>query len=408
MNTSTEDFARDVSRVAGQKVAVRTPAFSIHSEDSRHITSFLHKDPYSAALDYLRGKVSIQGDLIAAIRFYAAQKHSRLRLWTMSALAKATHSRLGGWLARMRSPAADIAYHYDHSNEFYALFLDPGMNYSCAYFRSEGEALEDAQIAKLDHVCRKLSLQKLDRILDIGCGWGSLLIRAASRYGVTGEGFTLSHKQAAYARSWLSECNLASRLHVEAADYRMAKGLFTKVSSIGMFEHLGAGRLPEYFRRVHSLLTEDGLFLNQGIVRPDGVDVGAETVFLDRHVFPGSGLVSLADVIREASLAGFEPLDIENLRPHYALTCREWVRRLQESEAQCIRLVGEVTYRAWLLYLAASAVNFEDGYAEVHQVLFGKRGKHGRKWLTRDFLYRPRGIPLASGTPDQSFPEGAV
>lgn len=361
--------------------------FSIDAGSEASMLSFLRKDPYSAALEYLRGDVAIHGDLVAAIHYYSGQRHSALRLLVTSLIAKAVHSPVTAWFSRCHRPASDIAFHYDLSNDFYAQFLDPRMVYSCAYFRDSWESVDQAQMAKLDHICRKLELQPTDRLLDVGCGWGSLLIHGARYFGASGEGYTLSHEQAEFGQRAVSDCGLASRVRVLESDYREAKGPYTKIASIGMFEHLGRSRLREYFRRIYSVLDGDGLFLNHGIVRPDGISVDAETLFLDRHVFPGSGLVSLADVIAEASRAGFETVDVENLRPHYALTCRAWVQRLQSSEAKCIALVGEVTYRTWLLYLAASAANFEDGFTEIHQVLFAKRGSHGRRWLTREFLY---------------------
>lgn len=369
------------------------PAFTISAGGQTRLTDFLRKDPYYAAMDYLRGDILIRGDLVAAIRYYAAQKHSALRVSVMGALAKVAHSRLGSWFQRMRIPADDIAFHYDQSNEFYAQFLGEQMVYSCAYFQSESEPLEIAQNAKLEHICRKLSVGPEDRMLDIGCGWGSLLIHAAQRFGARGAGYTLSHEQAEFARERVAELGLTRLIQIHEADYRTAVGRFTKIASVGMFEHVGHARLGEYFQRVYSLLEDDGLFLNHGIVRPDGIAVDAQTLFLDRHVFPGAGLVSLGEVIGASSLAGFETVDVENLRPHYALTCREWVRRLQAAEQRCIELVGERAYRTWLLYLAASAANFEDGFTEIHQVLLAKRGQRGRKWLTREFLYRKSELP---------------
>jgi cyclopropane-fatty-acyl-phospholipid synthase len=370
------------------ETAIRTNDFRIVATSPARLTAFLEKDPYSAALDYLHGDIDIRGDVIAAIRFYALQRHSPMRLWATSLLAKAAHSRVGAWLTRLRNPARDIAFHYDLPTEFYALFLDPGLNYSCAYYRTASDSLADAQAAKLDHICRKLQLVPQDRFLDIGCGWGSLLIQAANGYGVSGEGFTLSRTQSEHANRRLREHNLHGRIRIEENDFALARGLYTKIASVGMFEHIGPARLPEYLRHIHTILADDGLFLNHGIARPDGGAVDGQTLFLDRFVFPGSGLVPLSMLVREANLAGFEVIDVENLRPHYALTCRAWVNHLQQAEEKATAIVGATAYRTWLLYLAASAINFEDAYTEVHQVLMAKRGHRGRQWLTRDFLYR--------------------
>jgi cyclopropane-fatty-acyl-phospholipid synthase len=164
-------------------------------------------------------------------------------------------------------------------------------------------------------------------------------------------------------------------------------GQYDKIASVGMFEHEGRHRLGQYFRRIRALLQDDGLFLNHGIVRPEDVEDGPETLFLQREVFPGGDLVHLSDVVHEAGEAGFEVLDIENLRPHYALTCRAWARRLQQNADRCCRLIGETAYRTWLLYIAASGLSFEDGGTDVFQVLLAKRGRQAERPLTRDYLY---------------------
>jgi cyclopropane-fatty-acyl-phospholipid synthase len=259
------------------------------------------------------------------------------------------------------------------------------MVYSCAYFGQPDWSIEQAQLAKLDLVCRKLGLRPGDQFLDIGCGWGALLLHAAQNYGASATGCTLSPQQADYARQAAGGNELDSRITVFLRDYRDVEGEFDKIASIGMFEHVGRRRLPKYFKRMRNLLSPHGLFLNHGIVRRGGVNPGPESMFIRRKVFPGSELVYLSDVLREAERAGFEILDVENLRPHYALTCRAWVARMQQNHDSCLREVDEKTYRTWLLYLAASAVNFEEGFADVHQVLLSRSGNPQRP-MTRDYF----------------------
>jgi cyclopropane-fatty-acyl-phospholipid synthase len=378
-------YALEFSDGHRESVGRGSPQFTIVAVDPPALSRFLRKDPYSAALAFLRGDVSVRGDLVSAVRFYGQQAHSATSRWLVGALARLAHGRIASWF-RARS-ASEIRHHYDRSNEFYRQFLDERMVYSCAYFHQADEPLAHAQEAKLEHICRKLNLQPGDQLLDIGCGWGALLVHAASRYGVTAVGCTLSLHQAEYARRAIADASLSRSVTVEERDYQAERGRFSKIASVGMFEHVGKHRLGAYFRKVYGLLAPGGLFLNHGIVRPEGTKPTADTLFLERRVFPGAVLVALSDVVREAGLAGFEVLDVENLRPHYALTCRAWLSRLQENEQRCRELVGAEAYRTWLLYLAASAANFEDGYSEIHQLLLSKRGQSGRRWLTRDFLY---------------------
>jgi cyclopropane-fatty-acyl-phospholipid synthase len=228
-----------------------------------------------------------------------------------------------------------------------------------------------------------------DRFLDIGCGWGALPLLAAKRYGVDSTGCTLSDRQCEFAQDHVLQEGWAESVRILKSDYRELKGNFTRIASVGMFEHVGRRRLPEYFKRVSDLLEPDGLFLNHGIIRPQKVKDGPETLFLRRHVFPGGELAHLSDVILAAEEAGFEVLDLESLRPHYALTCREWVSRLQLRRNLAMRLGGVEIYRTWLLYLAASSASFEAGHSDVYQCLMSKRGSGRSRHLTRVHIYGP-------------------
>ncbi|MFB3915094.1 MAG: class I SAM-dependent methyltransferase [Terriglobales bacterium] len=266
-----------------------------------------------------------------------------------------------------------ISYHYDLSNDFYALWLDPRMVYSCAYFRSPQDSLEQAQEQKLDYICKKLRLRRGERILDLGCGWGALVMHAASNYGVCALGITLSAAQAELACARIGSDGLTDRCKVELCDYRdmPASPMFDKLVSVGMFEHVGEPLLPEYFRRAWELLRPGGLFLNHGIAVSSTFKRRGPS-FINQHVFPDGELVPLNTTLRAAEASGFEVRDVESLREHYALTLQHWLRRLEANGDRARQLVGEVRYRVWRIYLAASAHAFTTGRLNVYQVLLSK------------------------------------
>jgi cyclopropane-fatty-acyl-phospholipid synthase len=340
-------------------------------------------DVYQAALAFIHSKFEIEGDLIAAIKIHQSQFANRLRP-SLKTIAAFLWYRLD-YSFRRGSSARQVQFHYDRSNEFYRAFLDSRMVYSCAYFKTPEAMLETAQLEKLEHICRKLQLSPGDRFLDIGCGWGALLLHSADRYCTFSTGCTLSPEQRTLAMRHAEEQQLTHRVSVLECDYRELSDKFDKIASVGMFEHVGPKALQGYFNKAFALLVDGGIFLNHGIVRPATVQSGQESLFLAREVFPGGELVHLTDVIRSAERAGFEVFDIENLRPHYALTCRAWVERLRANRSKCLECVSLRTYRTWLLYLTASAASFESGHTEIHQALFVKRGT-GRP-LTRDYIY---------------------
>jgi cyclopropane-fatty-acyl-phospholipid synthase len=367
------------------------PAFTFLVKNSRHLDHLLHADPYSAAMSFVRGDFEIEGDIVAAIRFKTTLTRPGVRGLLAGLAARFSPSRLDSWLQTSSQATRNIRFHYDRSNDFYSSFLDSRMVYSCAYFKDFGQSLDDAQLAKLDHICRKLDIRPEDRFLDVGCGWGALVVRAAEKYGALALGCTLSFQQTQFAAKTIAEHALEGRAAVRAVDYRRLRGPFRKIASVGMFEHVGRRRLGQYFRTISGMLDDDGLFLNHGIIRPVEVTDGPETLFLQRKVFPGGELVHLPLMIREAERAGFEVLDVENLRPHYAETCRRWVDRLQRNAQACITAAGGETYRTWLLYLAGSAVSFERGVTDIYQVLFAKRKAPQARHLTRDYIYAGAG-----------------
>jgi cyclopropane-fatty-acyl-phospholipid synthase len=278
---------------------------------------------------------------------------------------------------RLHSPrrdAAAVTHHYDVGNQFYALVLGPTLVYSCAVWTDEGTGLDAAQEAKLDLVCRKLGLRPGMRLLDVGCGWGSLALHAAARYGVDVVGITLSGEQAALARERIADAGLSERITVRVQDYRAVDdGPFDAIASIGMAEHVGRPGMPGYVRALHDLLVPGGRLLHHAIAWSAEETTWGDDTFIARYVFPDGELISLADTVAALETA-FEVLDVEALRRHYALTLRAWVDRLEKNWDAAVRLVGEGRARVWRLYMAASALSFENGKLGVNQVLVAREG----------------------------------
>jgi cyclopropane-fatty-acyl-phospholipid synthase len=274
-------------------------------------------------------------------------------------------------LARDRS---SVRHHYDVSNDFYRLVLGPTLVYSCAYFSTGAESLEDAQEHKLDLICRKLRLAPGDRFLDVGCGWGSLVIHAAINYGVSAVGVTLSERQAELARERVRERGLQDRVEIRVADYReLNERPFDRIASVGMYEHVGHAELQRYCQTINGLLRPGGLFLNHGIARLHSEKPTSET-FISAYVFPDGELHPVADLIRAMQATGLEVRDTESLRDHYPLTLRRWVANLLERRSEALGLVGAERVRAWQLYMLGSAQGFEDSEITVYQVLSVRRG----------------------------------
>jgi len=347
-------------------------------------------DPLSASLAFVRGEFDVAGDLVEAVRTHLAGAGLNWRGRLMNLAGRVAPWRLAQlWQSRSRA-AHEIRFHYDRSNDFYATFLDSRMVYSCAYYQHAGQSLDDAQFAKLNHIARKLRLAPGDRFLDIGCGWGELALHAASAYGANVTGCTLSRCQAEHAWKQVRSRSLDARVSIHDCDYRDMVGQFDKIASVGMFEHVGRPRLERYFRKVYALLAPNGLFLNHGITMPASAHNDAQGLFVARRVFPGGRIVTLADVVEAAEHAGFEVLDVENLRRHYALTCRAWVERLRASRERCLATVDEETWRTWQLYLAGSAVAFDNGGLGLHQVLLARQGMRSAAPMTRGYMYGVR------------------
>jgi len=283
-----------------------------------------------------------------------------------------------------------ISYHYNRSNDFYALWLDKRMVYSCAYFATPEDDLDTAQERKLNYICRKLRLRPGERLLDIGCGWGGLVIYAAQHYGVEAHGITLSQAQAELAQERIRQAGLTDRCRVEVRDYRDVNEQysFAKIVSVGMFEHVGEALLSTYFQQAWHLLQPGGVFLNHGIASIATQPTPRGPTFNHRYVFPDGELVPINSTLRAAEMSGFEVRDVENLREHYALTLRHWVGRLEAHAEQARHFTSDITYRIWRLYMAGSIHAFLTGRANIYQTLLAKPD-HGdsRLPLTRTDWY---------------------
>lgn len=368
---------------------------------------------------YVRGDIDIEGNMEAAAELGDVL---RARVSSPAMLLRAARALVGlprdhapeqaherrpglshqGLRHSRRRDRAAVRSHYDVGNEFYSLWLDRDMVYSCGYFVTGAEDIDAAQHAKLDLLCRKLRLRPGERLLDIGCGWGGLIRHAVRNYGVHALGITLSEQQATLARERIHAEGLEGRCRVEVRDYRdFGDGVqFDKVVSVGMFEHVGRSRQQEYFRTAASLTKPGGLFLNHGIVRAEEATVFGrlkrlawrQGPFIQRYVFPDGELVPLETAVRCGERAGLEARDVESLREHYALTLRHWVRRLEHARDAAVAMVGEQSYRVWRLYMSASAHAFASGRIGLAQVLFAKPDARGRVMLprTRADIYSPR------------------
>ena len=360
---------------------------------------------------YVEGKVQIQGamrDLVDVTVGLLPRNPAEITHGWWSKLQRQARSRGSHSLGK---DAEQIEFHYDVSDDFYALWLDPRRVYSCAYFREDGMTLAQAQEAKLDHICRKLMLQPGDRFLDIGSGWGALLLWAAEHYGVDATGITLSKNQHAYVTRLIEDKGLSGRVRVELRDYRLLEDdkPFDKIASVGMFEHVGSANMGTYFRKIHALLKPGGLAMNLGITsgQLDYAQLGAGLGdFIEKYIFPGGELLHVTRILRETAAAGLEMVDTENLRPHYARTLWHWSdaleARFDEAREVLVRTGGaekaERVLRAYRLYLAGSAMSFEQGWIALHQMLSTKpdgkvkerplRGAQSVYPFVRDYIYK--------------------
>ncbi|WP_420993291.1 class I SAM-dependent methyltransferase [Cupriavidus sp. 30B13] len=321
---------------------------------------------------YVQEKIDLDGklsDIISvAYRFSAAA----------SAQAGGALARVAQHFAHTKADdKASIQYHYDVSNEFYALWLDPAMVYSCAYFEHGNEDLATAQRKKIDHILTKIRLQPGQTLLDIGCGWGALVLRAAQKFGARCVGITLSQNQFDLATERVRQAGLSDRIEIRLQDYRDTAGTFDRITSVGMFEHVGKDNLPGYFKRMRELLADDGFAMNHGITSPDpesGATPMDGSEFMDRYVFPQGELPHIGMVLNTLQRGGLEATDVELMRGHYNRTLRHWADNF-EAQGDTIRaMVGEKKYRIWRVYLAGCAHAFDTDQMSIYQVVCHKAG----------------------------------
>jgi cyclopropane-fatty-acyl-phospholipid synthase len=361
---------------------------------------------------YLRGDFDIEGDLTAAMQLAETFETLPTSRWirlgrlilTLPAGDPATvylegrqRAQLSGAKHSRQRDEVAVTYHYDTGNDFYRLFLGSWMTYSCAYFTDQNVDLDTAQAAKLELICRKLRLRQDERLLDIGCGWGGLVLYAAKFFGVQALGVTISKPQADYGNDWIRREGLSDLARIEVRDYRDLdhEGPFDKIVSVGMFEHVGRAKLPEYFQSAWRILRPSGLFLNHGIATHQMQPPSwLQRTFLQRgqfqqkYVFPDGELVPVSEALLIAEKTGFEVRDVESLREHYALTLRRLVANLENNREEAVRLKDERTYRTWRLFMSASVYGFERSTISVFQALLSKDDRGiAEVPLTREDIY---------------------
>ena len=359
------------------KVTIRVPRPS-------SLRYLLSPSLYNLGSAYVEGAIDVTGraaDMIAIVNALAAATLQKPGLLAR-AVGKFTHTR--------EKDAEAIRYHYDVSNDFYQAWLDPAMVYSCAYFENGDEDLATAQRKKIDHIFAKIGLQPGHTLLDIGCGWGALAIRAAQRFGVKVVGVTLSENQFALARQRVAEAGLQDLVDIRLQDYRDVEGSFDRITSVGMFEHVGVRHLPEYFARVNKLLAPDGVAMNHGITTTDVSE--RETPygggrFIDEYVFPHGELAHLSTVIRCMQQGGLEVRDVENLRRHYARTCALWTENFEANAEHVRQLADPKRFRIWHVYLAGCSYAFEHDWISLYQIVCSKAGSAPTMPWSRRAMY---------------------
>jgi cyclopropane-fatty-acyl-phospholipid synthase len=395
----------------GRRLGPDNAAVTLRLNDLGPLTHLLTGQVGKVGQDYVEGRVELDGGMREMMTIAAellpgdpTQEHTAapallawLRHFAQIARSRARH--------QLESDAKQVQFHYDVSDDFYALWLDPKRVYSCAYYRDAEMSVAEAQEAKLEHICRKLMLREGERFLDIGAGWGGLLLWAAEHYGVQAQGITLSRNQHAHVNRLIDERGLRGRVRMDLIDYRALPEdqPYDKIASVGMFEHVGRAQLPDYFAKIHRLLKPGGLLLNHGITaggtRNHQLGSGLGD-FIERYIFPGGELQHVSHVLAVTSESGLETVDVESLRPHYAKTLWAWSDALEAQLAAARTLTSDSVVRAYRLYLAGSAMCFERAWLSLHQMLCARRtgdaadgpmrGAQSAFPFNRDYMYPPR------------------
>lgn len=361
-----------------------SPQLILHLHSPKALLQLMKPSLASLGEAYVEGDLDFDGRMLDAIRTISDFMGALGSADNRAKPRKSHHSRA--------ADSESIEHHYDVSNEFYRLWLDEQMVYSCAYFRTPADTLEQAQIQKIDHILTKIQLRPGEHLLDIGCGWGALVLRAAQQYGAHCVGITLSKQQYEEANRRVSAAGLQDCCEIRLQDYRDVSGSFDKITSVGMFEHVGLKNLQVYFRKIYDLLPDGGIALNHGITSTDS-DSGESPFgggdFIDHYVFPNGELPHIGLVLKEMCAAGLEAVDVENLRLHYARTLEAWTERFENNSARLREIAGDTRFRIWRAYLAGCAYGFAHRWITLHQIVTCKLGHEGTYPLplTRDYMY---------------------
>lgn len=357
------------------------PAFVLTFGSERAAKRILRDGALGFGEEYMDGNINVDGDFSELMHLGATPTIEDIKL--------SLPTKLGFLLQHLRTlnsasrSAKNISYHYDRGNDFYKLWLDESMTYSCAYFHSENDTLEKAQQQKYEHICRKLQLKKGETLADIGCGWGGMLIYAAKHYGIKGVGCTLSRAQVDYGQQKIRAEGLEDQVSIIYQDYRKLTGTFDKFVSIGMFEHVGKNYIPTFLAKVHSLLKPSGLGLLHTIGKEKATPPDAWTL---KYIFPGGYIPILDEIVRGMGKTGLVPNDMENLRIHYAMTLEEWSKRYEANVAAVRKMFDERFVRMWRMFLNGSAAGFRYGTTRLYQIVF-TNGLNNALPLTRQYIY---------------------
>ena len=348
------------------------PQVTVRVPHASSLSYLLTPSLFNLGKAYVEGKIEVEGRVSEIISVGSAlAKHSLKPEGKFSRVVRSIqHTR--------KKDEEAIRYHYDVSNAFYQMWLDENMVYSCAYFENGTEDLTTAQLKKIDHILTKIRLRSGHVLLDIGCGWGALVIRAAQKFGVKCVGVTLSQNQFELAKEKVARAGLADRIEIRLQDYRDVTGTFDRITSVGMFEHVGAKHLPEYFKKIRSLLADDGIVMNHGITSTDannGETTYGGGEFIDRYVFPQGELEHISTVLKTMQEGGLEIFDVENLRRHYAKTCGIWADNFEAHAERIKREVDPKRFRIWRVYLAGCAYAFSQDWVSLYQVVCSKAGR---------------------------------
>jgi cyclopropane-fatty-acyl-phospholipid synthase len=359
----------------GQKHDLGTfnsPQVTLIVKSAGALPLLLHPSLDNLGEAYVKGKIDIEGKLSDVVRIgYSLARDTVTDGSKMVRVRRYfSHSR--------SSDRKAIQYHYDVSNDFYSLWLDESMVYSCAYFEHGNESLAAAQLKKIDHILTKIQVQREQRLLDIGCGWGALVLRAAQKFGAKCVGVTLSQNQFDFATKRVKEAGLDNLVEIRLQDYRDVDGQFDRITSVGMFEHVGRRNLTDYFQKVRDLLVDDGIAMNHGITSSDA-DSGEVSLgggeFIDKYVFPDGELPHIGLALESMQRGGLEPLDVENLRKHYARTLEIWAENFEARANEAKQLVDDERFRIWRVYLAGCAYAFDNDDVSIYQIVCRKAGQ---------------------------------